>query len=931
MDPAWPTRFSLAKGRPYAWIPVAVLLIAMLGFWATGPAIAAASPVVLVALNVVFILPPALAVAFLMGRSYWLRGLPGLLWVGSGTLIWGLVGLVAAIATTGDLNIAPTIHNSGNGVAAICHLLGVVLALKSHGSASSGSRWLPLLGGYGAALAAVAGLTCAAAGGRMPVFFVQGVGGTPTRHVVLFFGMLLFVLTALLLRAGRQTRESAFADWYSLAMWLLAEALLAISLQPRVGSPLFWTGRAAEYLGGAYMLAAALAARRARGWEVSLAYALRESEERLRLILETSRIGLWSVDLRTREWSSTPFHNAILGLPGDTPAREQDFVQLLHPDDVKRWEKAREQSVRNALPLELEYRIRRRDGEERWVFTSGRALRDASGVPVQLVGISMDVTARKQAGEALRQSEEKYRVLFENSRDAVLIADETGRCLECNPATVAMFGLADKQVLLERGLLTLFPATQPDGRDSREVFRERVADVLKGASGFFEVLHQRADGTPFPAEVSVSLVEIQGRRLLHGLMRDISERRQAETELRQAKAAAESASRAKSEFLANTSHEIRTPMSAILGYSELLESPDLSEDERREYLAIIQRNGQALLQLINDILDLSKIEAGRMQVERVVCTPRAIVDEAVSLLRVRAEEKGLSLTVECREPLPANIHTDPVRLRQILVNLVGNAIKFTATGGVRISLACLADPPVQLHLAVEDTGIGIEPATLPKLFQPFVQADSSHTRRYGGSGLGLVICDRLAGLLGGRLTVTSTPGLGSTFTLVLDLAPADLALFAELEPAMAPGLSRAARSQSGQFQGRILLAEDAVDTQRLLQLTLRRVGVEVDIAENGLLACHMALASLAQLRPYDLILMDVQMPELNGLDAAARLRNLAWVRPIVAITAHAMAGDRERCLAAGCDDYLTKPVAQQNLLETLARYLPSRETAQAAG
>jgi CheY-like chemotaxis protein len=274
-----------------------------------------------------------------------------------------------------------------------------------------------------------------------------------------------------------------------------------------------------------------------------------------------------------------------------------------------------------------------------------------------------------------------------------------------------------------------------------------------------------------------------------------------------------------------------------------------------------------------------------------------------------------------RYPLPATIQTDPVRLRQILVNLVGNAVKFTERGGVRISVSFFPGSPARLCFAIHDTGIGMSPEGMKKLFQPFSQIDTSHTRRFGGTGLGLVICKRFAELLRGNITVDSDVGQGSTFTLSLELDPADPADLVPSDPRLLPADLPRTTTTAELFQGRVLLAEDAPDNQALLSLILQKAGVEVDAADNGRVAYQMAVASAAEGRPYDLILMDVQMPDMDGCEATERLRKFGWEGRIVALTAHAMAGDRQRCLAAGCDDYLSKPATGRSLFDVLRRYL----------
>ncbi len=393
-------------------------------------------------------------------------------------------------------------------------------------------------------------------------------------------------------------------------------------------------------------------------------------------------------------------------------------------------------------------------------------------------------------------------------------------------------------------------------------------------------------------------------------------------------AAARAANRAKSEFLANMSHEIRTPMTAIIGYADLLLDAGTTEQERTTYVQTIRRNGEHLLAIINDILDLSKIEAGKMTVEVVPCSPDQVIADVVSLMRVRAREKKLSLQVTYATPIPETIHTDPTRLRQILINLVSNAIKFTAAGEIRVTARCLEveSPQPRLTFEVADTGIGLQPEEIGQLFQPFIQADTSTTRKFGGTGLGLAISRRLANMLGGDITLQSTPGQGSTFTLTVSTGPLAgvpmRATFREvLEAApLAPGGAPAAAPPAAPAGCRVLLAEDGRDNQLLISTLLRKAGAQVSLADNGLIAVEQALAAVARGSAFDVIFMDMQMPELDGYGATARLRREGYQGTIVALTAHAMSGDRERCLSAGCTDFLTKPVDRARLIATLTRY-----------
>jgi signal transduction histidine kinase/CheY-like chemotaxis protein/HPt (histidine-containing phosphotransfer) domain-containing protein len=384
------------------------------------------------------------------------------------------------------------------------------------------------------------------------------------------------------------------------------------------------------------------------------------------------------------------------------------------------------------------------------------------------------------------------------------------------------------------------------------------------------------------------------------------------------------ANRAKSEFLANMSHEIRTPMTAIIGYADLLLDPATTAAEQRMHIQTIRRNGEHLLTILNDILDLSKIESGRMTVETVACSPSMIIVDVASLMRVRAAEKGLFFEVHYQTAIPETIKSDPTRLRQILMNLVGNAIKFTQTGGVRILARCTtsgAEP--KLELEIVDTGIGMTEEQTAQLFQPFVQADSSTTRKFGGTGLGLAICRRLARMLGGDIRADSSPGRGSSFRFEVSTGSLEgVRMFEQLTEAGIPesGPEFPAERSIERIDCTELLAEDGVDNQVLVSKHLTRAGAMVKVVENGRLALHEALAAALAGRPYDVVLMDMQMPVMDGYAATSELRRKGYTGPIVALTAHAMAGDRERCIGAGCTDYLTKPTSRQKLVETVARH-----------
>ena len=656
---------------------------------------------------------------------------------------------------------------------------------------------------------------------------------------------------------------------------------------------------------------------------------LRQSEEQFRAMFEVAAIGIAQADPQTGRWLRV--NQRMCAITGYSAAEllQMRVPEITHPEDrQKDWE-AFQQVVQGAAPdYHMEKRYVRKDGSITWVNVNMTVIRDAAGQPARTMATIEDITERKRAEEALRESENKFRSYVERAPVAVLTSDLEGRFLDCNPAATTMLGY-DVATLSGMSVFDIHP------EEDRAVVRQALEGLARCGRAEGEFRMRRRDGTITWGLLNVTSIG-SGHAL--GYCQDITKRKCAEEQLLAANARleqavvqaeglvvrAEAANRAKSEFLANMSHEIRTPMTAILGFSDLLASPNLPYQEQREFLAGIQRNGKALLELISDILDLSRIEADRLTLERADCPLQQIIDDVLSVVQVRAEQKGLALEVDYAFPLPETIHTDPVRLRQVLTNLIGNAVKFTDRGAVRITVRCTreADGHGQMQFAISDTGIGIPADKIDELFKPFTQVDGSATRRYGGTGLGLAISRRLAKALGGDVEVASQVGKGSTFTLTIDAG--SLKGVRMLQSPQVPSIAEEESSSTEHevpLHGRVLLAEDVPDIYVVLRQILQRMNLEVEIAEDGRLACEMAEKSQAEGKPFDLILMDIQMPKMNGYEATRWLRQHGWKGPIVALTAHALVGDREKCLEAGCNDYIAKPITAKGLRDVLARYL----------
>ncbi|HMD96094.1 MAG TPA: PAS domain S-box protein [Terriglobia bacterium] len=668
--------------------------------------------------------------------------------------------------------------------------------------------------------------------------------------------------------------------------------------------------------------------------------ALEESERRFRTLFENSTVGLYRTTPDGQILMANPALVRMLGYETLDELACRDLENSGFEPNYPR-QVFREQIERNGEVRGLEAAWQRRDGSTIFIRESAKAVRGEHGEVLYYDGIVEDITQRKWAQDALRASEERYRQLFERNLAGVFRATLQGKILDCNQACARVLGYGSREELLSVPLPELF-ADPADGLTARDLLlREKTLTN-------FEVPLRRKDGSVVWILENVSLISNGAPQFVEGTFIDISERHQAEQEMRKAKEAAEAANRAKSDFLANMSHEIRTPLNGIMGMTDLVLDSNL-DPEQRDDLNTVKESANSLLGIVNDILDFSKIEARKLDMERLEFNLKDSVDETLRALYLRAEQKQLELACHFHPDLPATVVGDPGRLRQVLVNLIGNAIKFTERGkvGVRVEKLSETAKEVNLHFSVSDTGVGIPPDRQGAIFEAFVQADTSSSRRFGGTGLGLTIANQLVGLMGGRMWVESTVGNGSTFHFTVRVGthpetpvsgkPVGFGVrgsgFAEEndQSALAPCQSRTANPEprpapeerppsaaTGTLRKRlrILVAEDNPVGLLLAMRLLEKRGYVAVPASSG----RQALAALEK-EEFDLVLMDVQMPDLDGFEATAAIREKERLTgdhlPIVALTAHAMRGDRERCLAAGMDGYVTKPIQSEELFAAI--------------
>ncbi|QZZ19186.1 response regulator [Leptothermofonsia sichuanensis E412] len=666
--------------------------------------------------------------------------------------------------------------------------------------------------------------------------------------------------------------------------------------------------------------------------------ALREQEELLRVALMAAKMGAWEWNIVTGEEKWSREVAAVFGVDPDAcPPRYQEFLQLVHPEDRKALEQQQARTLEQDSEYNAEYRIIWSDGSIHWVNSRGNVARDASGKPILLSGVTMDITERKRAELALQEAEEKYRSIFENAADGIFQTTPEGRYISANPALSKIYGYDSPEDLMAHLSNQIEHHLYVDP-ERRAQFIYLMAEY--GAVNNFESQVYRRDGSIIWISENARVVRDSEGNLLYyeGFVKDITERKQAAEELFKAKESAEAASRAKSQFLANMSHELRTPLNAIIGYSEMLQEDalDMGYEDIIPDLEKIHGAGKHLLGLINDILDISKIEAGKMDLYLETFHVSDVIDEVRATIQPLIEKNGNTLIIRCADDLDT-MHADLTKVRQTLLNLLSNASKFTEHGTITLTVAKeriedegpeaggrngATDSPFStpaITFTVADTGIGMSQEQMAKLFQAFTQADASTTRKYGGSGLGLAISRRFCQMMGGDITVKSEPGKGSTFTVYLPVRVGNPQPETSPDSALTSPRSSAIAPAKGIT---VLVIDDEPTVRDLLVRYLSKEGFQVETAPNGQEGLHLA----RKIHP-DAITLDVMMPMMDGWTVLSSLKadsDLADI-PVIVLT---IVDNKNLGFALGAADYLTKPIDYKRLAIVLERYQPNRPAAE---
>jgi len=695
--------------------------------------------------------------------------------------------------------------------------------------------------------------------------------------------------------------------------------------------------------------------------EHRLKQALRAKERRLRMALRSAGLAAWEWSPEKSIWDEKLYE--MLGIDQSTTASTPTFFQSVHPEDLPGLKQAWEDATSGQKSYEHEFRIIRPDGEIRWLAGFGEFTINEQGEVERVYGLNWDITEKKEA----EQKENRQRVLdnlvgevaasIASSLDFETILHDVAEICVPRLADWVRVELFDDEVTNERVVEAVSdPALAP----LAEFLTQRVAQLEatdgpisqqpKDPEGIvLKPYHRDALIAATPAEefqqelrqfgvtplASVSLVArdttfgamtfgvlTASKTFTHDelrVMRELARYAGAAFDNTRLFKAAQAASAAKSQFLANMSHEIRTPMTAILGYADLLAEKE-NDPTQSEYVEIIKHNGKFLLEIINDILDLSKIEAGKIEIVREPVDPRTLIDEVCSMMQIRAREKELDLNFHVDHDVPEYVECDRIRLRQILINLIGNAVKFTSAGGIDVVVRYQRDmePPL-LSIEVIDSGVGLSPETQRVLFTPFAQGDSAVSKRYGGTGLGLAISQRLAQMLGGDITVSSQLGKGSKFFCTVAARRSNVAETNQDEQRR-DSVNGSISAELQTLSCTVLVVDDRRDIHFLTKHFLTKAGAVVQCVEDGLQAIERLTPGASADEEFDLVLLDMHMPRMDGYETATQLRQLGFQKPIIALTADAMEHDRKRCLEVGCNAHLSKPIDAQALIDLIWQF-----------
>jgi len=654
--------------------------------------------------------------------------------------------------------------------------------------------------------------------------------------------------------------------------------------------------------------------------DLARARAALDEQRRLMGIAEAmAGVGHWRYDVATQRVTGSDQVYRILGVPpgSDVP----DFTAILamyHEDDRDMLRQGVAHALATGEGYELTLRIRRPDGRIRHTLAKAECALDANGRVSSIFGLFQDITDQHLAALALTESEHRYRLLASNLSDVISVYGVDGRFRYISPSVEDMLGYRPEELIGH----TPYEFILPD--DHARVAAAFAAQAKCGDRMTIEYRVRAKDGRVRWLEAKPRFHRGADGRIIEvsDSVRDVTDRHEREAALSQARADAEAAARAKSTFLANMSHEIRTPMNGVIGFTDLLLAEPLT-DAQRGTVQMIADSGAAMMRLLNDILDLSKIEVGQMMIGCHAVDVRQLMCNCASLMKPLVDQKGLTITTSIADHVPQAVLGDDLRLRQVILNLIGNAVKFTDAGSIAVDVSIVADGDQDmLQVAVSDTGIGIDRHHQEAVFGEFVQADETTARRYGGSGLGLAISAELVRLMAGTIALDSTPGVGTTVRFCIPL------LVAGEDDIMAPGLPDTTPAITRPSAGlRVLVAEDHPVNQQLIRAMLAKLEIMPDVVGDGEAAARQVLAAARGDAPYQLVLMDLQMPLCDGIDASRAIRASgidADTLPIVALTANAYAADIEQCAAAGMQDHLAKPVTMANLSAMIARWTPSR-------